>query len=142
MGGATSFLFFQEDSRVIIRKNIFQENFADFAGAIFSNNPSGVIYSIENSFLGNLVYTQQHILLGSGAVYNIGGTLNTIVISRQNLYFSNVAEYKGQFFKKLIYLLILGGIISAILGYFIEMSSNYIGYKKYIFFKKIFITFL
>lgn len=83
---------------MIIRKNIFERNFADFAGAIFSNNPSGLIYSVENSFLGNLAFTQINLILGSGAVYNIGGTANTIVVSIQNLYFSNVAEFKGYLF--------------------------------------------
>jgi len=96
VGGAISISFFKMVCLMIIYQNFFENNFADFAGSIFTNHPAGLVAAKENVFCENSAYTQNHILLGSGAVFNMGGTMATFLTSIQNLYFMNVAEFKGK----------------------------------------------
>ena len=50
---------------------------------------------MNNNFCENMAFTQYHILLGSGAVFNLGGSMYSQLISYENLYYGNVAEFKG-----------------------------------------------
>lgn len=95
VGGALAFLFFKGDSEIKIWNNLFERNNADFAGVIFANNPSGTIFTFNNSFLMNFAFTKSNLLLGSGGVFNLGGTANTCLVSYKDNYFKNIAEFKG-----------------------------------------------
>ena len=55
----------------------------------------GMLYIMNNNFCENMAFTQYHILLGSGAVFNLGGSMYSQLISYENLYYGNVAEFKG-----------------------------------------------
>ena len=90
--------FYSPQSQIIIKENYFEKNFADFAGAIFTNHNDGIVFVENNQFCENSVFTQNNILLGSGAVFNMGGTMNTFIESKENIYFMNWAEFKGFFF--------------------------------------------
>ena len=90
----------------------------------------------KNQFCENSVFTQNNIRVGSGAVFNMGGTMNTFIESKENIYFMNWAEFKGFcVFINFNFNLnsLIGGIICGQWGVFSDFNSLFICEKSYFF---------
>lgn len=95
VGGALSFNHQEKESKVSFFQNIFEKNSAFLGGVLITHQPIGILHSFQNFYVKNIAQNVNLNFVGSGAVFSIGGTKNTILISYHEIIYKNFASLSG-----------------------------------------------
>lgn len=87
--------FKDKNSNITIINNIFSKNLCDMSACIHAVQQAGILFLKNNKFIENYAITLNRIYIGTGSVIQLYGNSDTKVISSNNIYLFNEAEYSG-----------------------------------------------
>lgn len=95
VGGVFSFKFNSPNYLVFFFNNTFEENQGDFGGVYSFDFMKGQFIGESNIYLKNFAVAFSGNKVGSGSIYSMGGTIDSIVTVKYDKYVGNYAETKG-----------------------------------------------